>query len=483
MTKLNGLAGSQTMTIAAVAGGALVATAVGLYMTGVFDRAAPGNPSGDVVTAAQPILSQPATAVEPASDASNPAPEPAMTAPEPPRFDVVRVEADGTTLVAGVAASGATVDVLLDQLVLAAADPGSDGKFAAFLSIEPSEQPRVLSLVMHLGDQTIASLDQVIIAPAQQPQVVAAVQPAPQPPVQTAPAQTTPTQTATAGAPISDAGSAPPQPTAGTAGEATAAQPTQAPEQAPTTPSVAAVTPNTAGAAAPPPQTAQDQPAETTIATTQPTTATEAPTPAPAATPTTAAPAPKAPVVILSNADGVTVLQSPADDTAPPEVMASVSIDAVSYSDTGEVEVSGRGASIGMGTGSGFVRVYLDNTPITTSRIAADGRWHTELPGIDTGVYTLRVDQVSEDGKVTSRVETPFKREAAEKVAAVLPAASATGQPQVQVVTVQPGSTLWAIARDKYGEGRMFVRVFEANKDRIRDPDLIYPGQIFAVPD
>ena len=49
--------------------------------------------------------------------------------------------------------------------------------------------------------------------------------------------------------------------------------------------------------------------------------------------------------------------------------------------------------------------------------------------------------------------------------------------------TVQPGSTLWAIARDRYGEGEMYVRVFEANKDKIRDPDLIYPGQIFTVPE
>lgn len=51
------------------------------------------------------------------------------------------------------------------------------------------------------------------------------------------------------------------------------------------------------------------------------------------------------------------------------------------------------------------------------------------------------------------------------------------------LITVQPGNTLWGIARDKYGEGLLYVRVFEANATRIRDPDLIYPGQIFTVPD
>jgi len=48
---------------------------------------------------------------------------------------------------------------------------------------------------------------------------------------------------------------------------------------------------------------------------------------------------------------------------------------------------------------------------------------------------------------------------------------------------VQPGSTLWAISREHYGEGVLYVRVFEANRERIRDPDLIYPGQVFALPD
>ena len=48
--------------------------------------------------------------------------------------------------------------------------------------------------------------------------------------------------------------------------------------------------------------------------------------------------------------------------------------------------------------------------------------------------------------------------------------------------TVQPGNTLWAIARERYGEGIMYVMVFEANRDRIRNPDLIYPGQVFVLP-
>ncbi len=49
-------------------------------------------------------------------------------------------------------------------------------------------------------------------------------------------------------------------------------------------------------------------------------------------------------------------------------------------------------------------------------------------------------------------------------------------------MTVQPGNTLWGIATESWGEGMLYVRVFEANRDSIRDPDLIYPGQVFEMP-
>jgi len=175
--------------------------------------------------------------------------------------------------------------------------------------------------------------------------------------------------------------------------------------------------------------------------------------------------------VLLSNAEGVEVLQPAVSNDSSPEVMTSVALDAITYAEDGDVQLAGRAQ------GQGFVRIYLDNSAITTSRIAKDGGWRTDLPSVDTGVYTLRIDEVGADGQVTSRVETPFKREAQEVVTT-----QGDGGQSVRAVTVQPGSTLWAISRRNYGEGTMYVRIFEANKDRIRDPDLIYPGQVFTVP-
>ena len=93
----------------------------------------------------------------------------------------------------------------------------------------------------------------------------------------------------------------------------------------------------------------------------------------------------------------------------------------------------------------------------------------------------LRVDAVDASGDVTSRVESPFRRE--DPVVLSQAADRSEGPSVVRVVTVQPGNTLWAIARDRYGEGPSYVKLFEANRDRIRDPDLIYPGQVFSIPD
>lgn len=178
-------------------------------------------------------------------------------------------------------------------------------------------------------------------------------------------------------------------------------------------------------------------------------------------------PALQKPAVLLATKDGVRVLQAP--DAPQPEAMTSL-LSSISYDAAGDVALTGQG-------GANFVRVYLDNKPITTSQIAADGNWEAALPSVDTGIYTLRVDALDADGTVVERVETPFKREASE----VLSAATQPEKP-VQAITVQPGATLWAIARERYGDGTLYTRVVAANADAIRDPDLIYPGQVFTVP-
>ena len=47
---------------------------------------------------------------------------------------------------------------------------------------------------------------------------------------------------------------------------------------------------------------------------------------------------------------------------------------------------------------------------------------------------------------------------------------------------VQPGNSLWRIARKTMGGGLFYTEIYKANMNLIRDPNLIYPGQVFGIP-
>jgi nucleoid-associated protein YgaU len=47
---------------------------------------------------------------------------------------------------------------------------------------------------------------------------------------------------------------------------------------------------------------------------------------------------------------------------------------------------------------------------------------------------------------------------------------------------VSRGDSLWRISRITYGDGTRYAVVYQANRDRIRDPNLIHPGQILVLP-
>ena len=205
------------------------------------------------------------------------------------------------------------------------------------------------------------------------------------------------------------------------------------------------------------------------------------------------------PQALLITDQGAQVLQAPAAGAA-----GQVSVDAISYTPDGAVQLSGHAAP------RAGLRLYLDNAPLAEVLAAATGQWFTTLRDVPPGLYTLRADQIGADGKVTSRFETPFLRETPEALAAALkpqavpgqlralaPPAALSGQPAAAPaaappvaaeaetplsITVQPGFTLWRIARENFGDGVLYVKVFEANKAQIRDPDLIYPGQVFTIP-
>ncbi len=175
------------------------------------------------------------------------------------------------------------------------------------------------------------------------------------------------------------------------------------------------------------------------------------------------------PKVVVADSDGVKVLQ---DEQNAKDQLA---LDSIAYDPLGNVILSGRSNP------DGLVRFYVNNEAISAAKTDDTGYWETDLSDVIPGTYTLRIDELGSRGNVVSRLESPFKREDREKLAALL--APSSSPVRINIVTVQPGNTLWAIARKRYGDGLLYVRVFEANRDKIKDPDLIYPGQLFDLPD
>lgn len=419
--------------------------AAGTYMTYAPD----GTPDeGTLNAVVPPGASAPAATDQPAPDDTVAAAEEAPAQPETaPSIDEVRLEDDGLAVIAGRAEPGAEVSVLVDGEEVATATADDGGSFAAVGSVPPGEGARVVTLEATGSGEPVASAEDVILAPVTPQAEAVAVAP-------TGNETADPPSAEKADAPASEAATVAEAAPQGSEEQDVAALPAEEPA----VPAVPQPAPGDDTLAEPQPSPAPQVAAEATQPGAEPS--------APAATPAPATGS-QSVTVLKSTADGVELLQ-PA-----PETMSQVAIDTIGYSDTGEVQLSGRAVP-----GTSEVRIYLDNRFAGALIVDGEGGWRGELPEVATGIYQLRVDEVNEAGDVTSRIETPFKREAP----AVLAEATEGRDGPVTAVTVQTGDTLWAIARDRYGEGVLYVRVFEANRTDIRDPDLIYPGQVFDLP-
>lgn len=403
-------------------------------------------------------------AQEDASQMASAEPEPALAFDL--AFDEVRREGDGMTVIAGRAAPGARIDILQDGAAIASATADGSGKFATLAIIPPDGKGHVLSLSQTApGGQISTSRDRIILAPTTPPAAEVAqaadIAASDAEPI----AEQTPAARADAPGPEVPGETADPLPADEAVAQAARPEQTTAPQSAPET---AAVQSEPAPDAQPAAE--DDAPVETADAEPVQAPAASEPVTAAATSEATNTPEPEQDVALLkATEEGVELLNAPR-----PDALQSVALDTISYSDAGQVQLSGRARP-----DTRVVRVYLDNKSVISLPVDENGRWRGDLPDVDAGVYTLRVDEVTPEGKVSSRVETPFKRESV----ATLEAAGAGQDGPIKAITVQKGATLWAIARERYGDGLLYVRVFEANSDAIRDPDLIYPGQVFDLPD
>lgn len=163
-------------------------------------------------------------------------------------------------------------------------------------------------------------------------------------------------------------------------------------------------------------------------------------------------------VIMTPDAEEIGVLQAPA-----PQIKIDVDIRSVKYAQNA-LTVSG---SVG---DSARVNVYADN--LFLGNVRANGEWSLRVsrPFTAGRKYMIRADKVDAKGKVVARVEVPFE---------IIGGMEKSKRRRVRVVK---GDCLWTIAKHLYGSGFAYVTIYQANKRQIKDPDLIYPNQVFVLP-
>lgn len=388
-----------------------------------------------------------------------------------PAFDVVRVARDGAALVAGTAEPGAAVTVRVDGAVVAevAADPA--GQFVAMFSLGASEAAQMMTLEAAGAEGSLAlAEDMVMLTPrpaadsaggdgavtaalAGEAGATAAVVG----PTEVTAVAALPDVGGSSGAEVSGAAAAvEPVDEVAVSGEVEVApgdvadvQETAGDEAAPiagAAASTGAETPAVAIAEAAPAPTPGEAPLAVAVA------GDVAPS---AETPAADGPASEAPSTDLAaltppatgeaaGGAGGDSLQASVEAADPgptalliqrdggvrvldrgPSVMDNVVIDTISYSDQGDVLIAGRASRL---SDPARLRIYLNNQPIAVA-VATGGDWESDLPNVDPGIYTLRVDQVNDAGRVVSRFETPFLRESPQAVAAARARIEGQGAP------------------------------------------------------
>lgn len=167
------------------------------------------------------------------------------------------------------------------------------------------------------------------------------------------------------------------------------------------------------------------------------------------------------PVVLRTTPGGATEILQRSDQPAP----GTLTIDAIDYDEAGNAIFSGQAEP------GSVVQIFANGNPVGETSTDDAGRWSLSTT-IPPGRYSLLIVQLDEDGDPKTAIEVPFEQAALEDVVIE------DGQ-----VIVQPGNSLWVISRKVYGEGTQYTVIYSANAEQIDDPDLIYPGQIFRLPE
>jgi hypothetical protein len=174
------------------------------------------------------------------------------------------------------------------------------------------------------------------------------------------------------------------------------------------------------------------------------------------------------------------VLQGPRE----PQAAHTLSIETIDRDATGRITFSGTAPA------DAVVSVYVAEQPAGQTVADSGGRWLVRTDAAPSEDHVVRADQLDDRGGVMARVAVPFTAAPglgeSRKGAPGVTAAGADGRTgrdgTMAFVEVEAGQNLWRIARNVYGRGQAYTIIYEANRNDIQNPDRIYPGQVFSLP-
>ena len=173
-------------------------------------------------------------------------------------------------------------------------------------------------------------------------------------------------------------------------------------------------------------------------------------------------------LIIINDEEGAVerVLQAESNNSEILKLREGLSFDALTYTPEEYIKLSGKSQP------GSRVEVYFEGRRVGWAITDEDGYWSITLEKlVESGDYVLRFNQYI-DGQLISSIDTPVTQ----------PDKTIMESINENTYVVQPGNSLWRISRRYYGRGIMYTLIFKANSSQINDPDLIYPGQIFDIP-
>jgi len=121
--------------------------------------------------------------------------------------------------------------------------------------------------------------------------------------------------------------------------------------------------------------------------------------------------------------------------------------------------------------GGSSATLHVNSTTVD-SDLDETGKFYAAAPiDPESQVFRLRVEVKNADGEVLARASLNLSRAQIQQTLA-----------NNSLVVVHRGDALWRIAYRTYGEGIRYVDIYRKNQKQIDDPDLIYPDQIFVIP-